>query len=236
MQCACMHERQHAERNGRAKRPLQLREHDRRRLRSDRAVMRIASGSRAKRQSRRPVAHATALADLKQAQADLAAANGNTSAQREAEPVLASERAKHAQHSQQLAKCKSSYEDLRAVSRSQDAQRKQVQTDLKARETQLQRCEVKNAQLNKVGHDILDAYERIGLGTVLKTRQPFAQSARELRRDRPAVRRRSVRGRMRSECVADGCGGTGSGCETRRSRTRRTIRRRSRQPNTQDTL
>jgi len=150
-------------------------------LRSTGEQLRQLQDTQAQLQSDKAAAEQTrdkAQADLKQAQADLDAAKGNTSAQVEAEHALAAERSKHAQDSQQLAKYKSSYEDLLAVSRSQDAQRKQAQVDLTARESQLQMCEAKNAQLYKVGHDILDAYEHIGLGTVFKTREPFAQSAR----------------------------------------------------------
>src|SRR5262249_32556030 len=67
---------------------------------------------------------------------------------------------------------------LLAESRTQDAQRKQAQSELKTRDAQLQTCTAKNVQLYKVGHDILDAYEHIDLGTFMKARQPFAQSAR----------------------------------------------------------
>jgi DNA repair exonuclease SbcCD ATPase subunit len=119
-----------------------------------------------------------ALADLKQAQADLAAAKGKSSAEVEAERSLAAEKAGRAQDSQQLAKYKSAYEDLLAVSRSRDTERTQWQTNLREQQTQLQTCEAKNAQLYQVGHEILDAYEHVGLGTVLKSREPFAQSAR----------------------------------------------------------
>jgi len=108
-----------------------------------------------------------ALADLKQAQADLAAAKGKSPAEAETERSLAAEKASHAQDSQQLAKYKSAYEDLLGVSRSRDTER-----------TQLQTCETKNVQLYQVGHEILDAYEHVGLGTVLSSREPFAQSAR----------------------------------------------------------
>jgi DNA repair exonuclease SbcCD ATPase subunit len=119
-----------------------------------------------------------ALADLKQAQADLAAAKGKSPAEAETERSLAAEKASHAQDSQQLAKYKSAYEDLLGVSRSRDTERTQLQTTLKGQQTQLQTCEAKNVQLYQVGHEILDAYEHVGLGTVLSSREPFAQSAR----------------------------------------------------------
>ena len=119
-----------------------------------------------------------ALADLKQAQNELAAAREKSGAQVAAERALSAERTGHAQDVQQLAKSRESYQELLAASRTRDAERAQAQTELKARDAQLQRCMAQNAQLDQVGHDILDAYEHMGLGTLLGARQPFAQSAR----------------------------------------------------------
>ncbi len=116
-----------------------------------------------------------ALAQLKQAQADLAAAKGKSDGEVAAERALSTEKASHARDSQQLTKYKSAYDDLLTVSRSHDTQ---AQTQLKTTQSQLQMCEAKNVQLYQVGHEILDAYEHVGLGTVLSSREPFAQSAR----------------------------------------------------------
>ncbi|HEY1611576.1 MAG TPA: hypothetical protein VGG24_20110 [Paraburkholderia sp.] len=116
-----------------------------------------------------------ALAQLKDAQAELAAAKGKSAGEITAEHELAAEKTSHAQDSQQLAKYKSAYEDLLTLSHSHDAQ---SQTALKAGEAQLQTCEAKNVQLYQVGHEILNAYEHVDLGTVLHSREPFAQSAR----------------------------------------------------------
>jgi hypothetical protein len=119
-----------------------------------------------------------ALADLKQAQTDLAAAKGKSDGDGEAQRSLASERASRAKDDQQLTKYKSAYEDLLTLSRSRDTERTQLQTSLKGQQTQLQTCEAKNVQLYQVGHEILDAYEHVNFNTVLKSREPFAQSAR----------------------------------------------------------
>jgi chromosome segregation ATPase len=119
-----------------------------------------------------------AQADLKQAQADLAAAKGNSGEQAAAQRSLAAEKASHAKDDQQLAKYRSAYEDLLTLSRSRDAERTQAESQLKTARTQLQTCEAKNAQLYEVGQEILDAYEHVGLSTYLKSREPFAQSAR----------------------------------------------------------
>jgi len=119
-----------------------------------------------------------ALADLKQAQAELAASKGKSGAQAAAEHSLAAEKAGRAQDDQQLAKYKSGYEDLLTLSRSRDAERTQLQAAVKGQQTKLETCEAKNVKLYQVGHDILDAYEHVDLGTFAKSREPFAQSTR----------------------------------------------------------
>ncbi|WP_244141492.1 hypothetical protein [Burkholderia gladioli] len=119
-----------------------------------------------------------ALAQVKALQAQLSAAKGDSGAEAAARRALADERAAHARDTQALAKARASYEELAGTARTRDAQRGTLQADLAARGTQLQSCQAHNAELYRVGHEILDAYEHVGLGTVLASRQPFAQSAR----------------------------------------------------------
>ncbi|AIO30996.1 hypothetical protein DM39_7171 [Burkholderia cenocepacia] len=119
-----------------------------------------------------------ALAQLKAAQAQLAAAKGDSGAEAAAKRALAQERAAREQDAQALAKYKASYEDLLAVSRSRDAQHRQLQAEIGARDTQLKTCQAHNAELYRVGHDILDAYEHVGISTIFASRQPFANAAR----------------------------------------------------------
>ncbi|KUZ17135.1 hypothetical protein WL88_08925 [Burkholderia diffusa] len=119
-----------------------------------------------------------ALAQLKTAQAQLASARGDSGAEAAAKRALAAERAGREQDARALAKYKASYEDLLAVSHARDAQHAQAQKDIAARDTQLKTCQAHNAELYRVGHEILDAYEHVGIGTFFASRQPFAQSAR----------------------------------------------------------
>ncbi|WP_186079429.1 hypothetical protein [Burkholderia gladioli] len=119
-----------------------------------------------------------ALAQVKALQAQLSAAKGDSGAEAAARRALADERAAHARDTQALAKARASYEELAGTARTRDAQRGTLQADLAARDTQLQSCQAHNAELYRVGHEILDAYEHVGLGTVLASREPFAQSAR----------------------------------------------------------
>ncbi|WP_446901461.1 hypothetical protein [Burkholderia sp. YIM B11467] len=119
-----------------------------------------------------------ALAQLKALQGQLATARGDSGAEAAAKRALAQERAGREQDAKSLAKYKSSYEDLLAVSRARDVQHTQLQKDVAARDTQLKTCQAHNADLYRVGHEILDAYEHVGFGTLFSSRQPFAQSAR----------------------------------------------------------
>ncbi|KWA81390.1 hypothetical protein WL30_27840 [Burkholderia ubonensis] len=118
-----------------------------------------------------------ALAQLKAAQAQLAAAKGQSGGEAAARRALAQERAAREQDAQALAKYKASYEDLLAVSRARDAQHMQ-QGEIRARDTQLKTCQAHNAELYRVGREILDAYEHVGIGTLFASRQPFAAAAR----------------------------------------------------------
>ncbi|PQV46078.1 hypothetical protein [Paraburkholderia sp. BL21I4N1] len=119
-----------------------------------------------------------AQARLKDVQAQLAAASGKSGGEAAAERALSVEKNSHARDAQQLAKYKSSYEELLTVSRARDAQRSQWQNDVKQRDARLQMCQAKNADLYRVGHEILDAYEHVGFGSFFASRQPFAQGAR----------------------------------------------------------
>ncbi|RKP57932.1 hypothetical protein [Pararobbsia silviterrae] len=119
-----------------------------------------------------------ALADLKQAQQELAEAKQKSGAQSETERALASEKVRRSQDEQELEKYKASYAELQNVSRVRDTERTQSQTALKTQQTQLQNCQAKNEQLYQVGHEILDAYAHAGIVSVLQSREPFAERER----------------------------------------------------------
>ena len=119
-----------------------------------------------------------AQAELKQADADLAAAKGRPDASAAAARALAAERASHAKDSAELAKYRSEYESLAAQSRTRETAIKTSDTQLAATKTALQTCEAANTKLYDVGHQILHAYEHVGLGTFLESREPFAQQTR----------------------------------------------------------
>jgi colicin import membrane protein len=78
----------------------------------------------------------------------------------------------------QLAQYRSAYDELLKLARTSEAERQRLATEAAGQRTALDQCEAKNAQIYSVGKEILDAYESVGLGTVLGARQPFAAQSR----------------------------------------------------------
>ncbi|WP_116139981.1 hypothetical protein [Trinickia diaoshuihuensis] len=120
----------------------------------------------------------SALAQVKALQAQLAAAQGSSGALAAADRALAQEKAGHAQDAQQLVKYKAAYEALQSSAKAAETQRAQLASAATQRDAQLQACEAKNADLYRIGHEILDAYEHVGWGAIFSSREPFAQKAR----------------------------------------------------------
>ncbi|HTJ95090.1 MAG TPA: hypothetical protein VL424_18505 [Pararobbsia sp.] len=117
-----------------------------------------------------------AQADLKAAQAQPAKAH--PSEDDGARRALVTERASHDKDRSELEAARHANDDLQHTLRVREAELAQVRDQLKTSSKQVEVCTAKNKQLYDVGHEVLDAYEHIDLGTVLKTREPFAQSAR----------------------------------------------------------
>lgn len=120
----------------------------------------------------------SALAQVKALQAQLAATQGSSGALAAADRALAQEKASHARDALELSKVKASYEALISSARAAETQRAAMASSVSERDGQLKACEAKNADLYRVGHEILDTYEHVGFGTIFSTREPFAQKAR----------------------------------------------------------
>jgi hypothetical protein len=119
-----------------------------------------------------------ALADLKDAQAELAKLKGQGRGDAAAARELAAMRGARAQDEKQLAQLRGERDALRAQQAAREADAARAQAEGQARGAQLARCEAKNAALYAVGQEILSAYEQVGFGTFLRSREPFAQGAR----------------------------------------------------------
>jgi hypothetical protein len=120
----------------------------------------------------------SAIAQVKALQAQLATAQGSSGALAAADRALVQEKASHARDAQELSKYKASYEALVASARAIDAQRTALASTASEQDARLKACEAKNADLYRIGHEILDAYEHVGFGTIFSSREPFAQKAR----------------------------------------------------------
>ena len=78
----------------------------------------------------------------------------------------------------QVSQFRNAYDELLKLARTSEAERQRLSTETNIQRTGLQQCEAKNGDLYAVGQEILQAYERVDLGDVLSSRQPFAAKAR----------------------------------------------------------
>ncbi|MFC5741284.1 hypothetical protein [Dyella tabacisoli] len=112
---------------------------------------------------------------LEQAQAELAKLHGNSAGGASA---LIAERSARQQAQNELQHGQQALTEAAAKAREQEARTTSITTQLNEVQGRLSTCTAKNQELYKVGHDILDAYEHVGVGTVLSSRQPFAAASR----------------------------------------------------------
>jgi hypothetical protein len=76
---------------------------------------------------------------------------------------------------QDLAKTKDALSQATASAQQSQSDRDKLQTNVTNARTLLQACESKNADLLKVGHEILDAYSNFDFGDALGANEPFLQ-------------------------------------------------------------
>ncbi|HEY4317895.1 MAG TPA: hypothetical protein VGN04_09855 [Herbaspirillum sp.] len=82
------------------------------------------------------------------------------------------------QAGEQAAQYKASYEQLLKLARTSEAERQRLSGEANFRQQAMAQCEAKNAALYAQGQEILHAYETVDVGTVLKSREPFATKSR----------------------------------------------------------
>ncbi len=76
---------------------------------------------------------------------------------------------------QDLAKTKDALAQATNSAQQSDAERQKLQTNVTNTTTLLGACESKNAELRKVGHEILDAYSKFDFDEALDANEPFTQ-------------------------------------------------------------
>lgn len=72
-----------------------------------------------------------------------------------------------------LDKWKAAYEEAAGVARAKEAERAQLAARLEGLSQQATACEAKNAELFRVGNEILDRYAAVGVADVLSAKEPF---------------------------------------------------------------
>ena len=78
-----------------------------------------------------------------------------------------------AERDETLEKWKGAYEEAAGVARAKDAERAKFQGEAGAYKARAKNCLEKNAQLVKVGRELLDRYEAVTIGDLLAAREPL---------------------------------------------------------------
>ncbi len=127
-----------------------------------------------------------AAPDTEALRAELAQSRAQLAREREARARQDSERTAAQQQAReavdkagaQVAQFRGAYDELLKMARASEAERQRLGQEVALQKAAVAQCEVKNQQLYAVGMDVVNAYEKLDLNTVLSSRQPFATSRR----------------------------------------------------------
>jgi chromosome segregation ATPase len=78
-----------------------------------------------------------------------------------------------AERDETLEKWKAAYEEAAGVARAKDAERAKFEGEAGAYKTSTKNCLEKNAQLVKIGRELLDRYEAVTIGDIIAAREPL---------------------------------------------------------------
>ena len=151
-----------------------LEEQLRAQLRDTRSQLQDLQGQQAQWQSQKSALEQErdqARKALEQAQAELTKARGTS-------PALAEEKSARLKAEEASRQTQAAYAQASNQIKQETSRRTALETELAQAHGQVEACAAKNAQLYKVGQDILAAYEHMDMGTMMSARQPFAASAR----------------------------------------------------------
>lgn len=79
---------------------------------------------------------------------------------------------------QQIGQFKQAYDELLAIAKSKEVERLTLHKQLARTSDELAAVKAKNQRLYALGKEVLQAYEGLSTGSLIKIRQPFATSAR----------------------------------------------------------
>jgi len=78
----------------------------------------------------------------------------------------------------QSAQYHTAYDTLLKLARTAETERQRLSEEDKTQQASITQCAAKNTQLYAVGQEILQAYETMGIGTIISVREPFAAQSR----------------------------------------------------------
>ena len=115
---------------------------------------------------------ATIKAQLDQARADL------KQAEKQRRDLVEEFNQRLAERDDTISKWKSAYEEAATVARAKDAERAKFESEAASYKASTKSCFAKNAQLMKVGRELLRRYEALTVGDILVAREPLLQARR----------------------------------------------------------
>lgn len=129
---------------------------------------------------------AAAPADSDALRAELAQSQAQLAREREARSRRDAQFSASQQHAQdsldkaaaQVAQFRGAYAELLKMAREAESERHKLTQAAALSQAAIEQCTAKNQQLHAVGMEVIDAYEKLDMGSVLSARQPFAAKSR----------------------------------------------------------
>lgn len=78
----------------------------------------------------------------------------------------------------QVAQFRAAYAELLKMARDTESERHRLTQAAALSQTAIEQCTARNQQLHAVGMEVISAYEKLDIGSVLSARQPFAAQSR----------------------------------------------------------
>jgi ribosome-binding ATPase YchF (GTP1/OBG family) len=78
----------------------------------------------------------------------------------------------------QVQQFRAAYNELLKMARTTETERQRLANEGAAQQAAVAQCELKNQQLYALGQEVLQAYEKMDMATMLAARQPFAAQSR----------------------------------------------------------
>ncbi|MDQ0008523.1 chromosome segregation ATPase [Luteibacter jiangsuensis] len=114
----------------------------------------------------------------KEAETARAGAKSSSAVSPEASRALAAERQRREAAEASLQRGKADMDASAVALRTAEAERARLARELDTAKGQVDACTARNVQMYRVGQEVIAAYENIGMGDIVGSRQPFAAKSR----------------------------------------------------------